>query len=75
MVDLTQNSEIAVALIAGMDYARIEFKRGQIPDSPVSDCDSLNQLWYSPEIVLCQNLEEIINFANLAARDFFGRGY
>ena len=65
--------EIADALIAGMYGADLGFLSGTIPESPVSDYDSLNQLWYSPDIILCHDLEGIINFANPAARRFFGR--
>ena len=65
--------EIADALIAGMDYAQLGFSSGTIPESPISDYDPLNQIWYSPDIILCHDLEEIINFANLAAFQLFGR--
>ena len=74
MADLTKNREIADALLAGINDANLEIRLGSVPEAPVSDHDSLNQLWYSPDILLCHDLEEAINFANLPAIDFFGRG-
>ena len=73
MVGITRNREIADALIAGMAGADLAFRMGHIPEAPISYYDTLNQLLYSPDVILCQNLEEIIIFANLAALDFFGR--
>lgn len=72
MTDLTKNREIADALLAGAYDANLEFRMGNIPEAPVSDYEPLNWLWYSPDAILCHDLEEVIIFANPRARDFFG---
>ncbi len=55
-------------------FANIGYREGRIPEAPISDYDSVNRIWYSPDVILCHDLEERINLANLAALDFFGRG-
>ena len=72
MASIIDNREIADALIAGMEDVHLAFRVSTIPETPVSGYDPLNKIWYSPDVILCHNLEEIIIFANPAARDFFG---
>ena len=57
--------DVAEALLKSIREENLSFE-GKSADSP------MQQLWYSPQPVLSQDLEGKINFGNPAAFDFFG---